>query len=171
MKKWVAFKPLRRQHNQCVYLFGATPLKRTVIQETVDGIPFSVELPEHRLYKKEIKKNDGTFPGYVTWNMGFRDGPGFTVQPVDFPASVESLKDGLLGSGQTVTLAEALPDGGLLQVVDEDTKKYYQVTMYRKTAAGKGVRFSVSDRRRDPIPGYDSEKAWAITVAKSLTLP
>ena len=25
MKKWVAFKPLRRQHNQCVYLFGATP--------------------------------------------------------------------------------------------------------------------------------------------------
>jgi hypothetical protein len=145
-------------------------LKRVVTQETVDGIAFTVELPEHRLYKKEIKKSDGTFPGYVTWQLGFRDGPGFTVQPVDFPASAESLKDGLLGPGQTVTLAEALPDGGLLQVVDEDTKKYFQVTVYRKNAAGQGARFSVSERRRDPIPGYDAEKAWAITVAKSFTL-
>jgi len=145
-------------------------LKRVVTQETVDGIAFTVELPEHRLYKKEIKKGDGTFPGYVTWQLGFRDGPGFTVQPVDFPASAELLKDGLLGRGQTVTLAEALPDGGLLQVVDEDTKKYFQITVYRKNAAGKSARFSVSERRRDPIPGYDAEKAWALTVAKSFTL-
>lgn len=147
-------------------------LKRVVVQETVDDIPFSVEIPEHRLYKKEIKKNDGTFPGYVTWNMGFRDGPGFTVQPVDvYPASAESLQDGLHGRGQTVTLVEALPNGGWLQVVDEDTKQYFQITVYRKNAAGKGVRFSVSERRSAPIPGYDAEKAWAITVAKSFILP
>jgi len=147
-------------------------LKRVVIQETVDGLACSVEIPEHRLLKKEVKKHDGTWPGYVTWSLGFRDGPGFTVQPVDvYPASAESLQDGLHGPGQTVTLVEALPDGGWLQVVDEDTKKYYQITVYRKNAAGKGARFSVSERRRDPIPGYDAEKAWAVTVAKSFLLP
>jgi len=146
-------------------------MKRVVIKETVDDIPFSVEIPEHRLLKKEIKKNDGTFPGYVTWSLGFRDGPGFTVQPADFPASPESLKDRMHGRGQTVTLAETLPDGGIISVVDEDTKKYYLIEVYRKNAAGKSVRFSVSERRRDPIPGYDAEKAWAITVAKSFILP
>ncbi|PKN24142.1 MAG: hypothetical protein CVU65_12615 [Deltaproteobacteria bacterium HGW-Deltaproteobacteria-22] len=146
-------------------------IKRSVIKETVDGIPFIIEIPEHRLLKKEIKKNDGTFPGYVTWSLGFRDGPGFTVQPADYPASEETLKESLLGQGQSVTLVEALPDGGWLQVVDEDSKKYYLITVYRKNAAGQSVRFSVSERRRNPIPGYDAEKAWAITVAKSFKLP
>ncbi|PKN47765.1 MAG: hypothetical protein CVU59_01630 [Deltaproteobacteria bacterium HGW-Deltaproteobacteria-17] len=146
-------------------------IPRSVIKETVDGIPFIIEIPEHRLLKKEIKKNDGTFPGYVTWSLGFRDGPGFTVQPADYPASEETLKESLLGQGQSVTRVEALPDGGWLQVVDEDSKKYYLITIYRKTAAGQGVRFSVSERRRNPIPGYDAEKAWAITVAKSFRLP
>jgi hypothetical protein len=146
-------------------------LKRRVIRDSVDGIAFSVEIPEHRLLKKEVRRHDGTFPGYVTWSLGFRDGPGFTVQPEDYPASDDILKNCLLGRDQSVTLVETLPDDGWIQVVEEDTKKYYRITVYRKTPAGQGVRYAVSERRRDPIPGYDAQKAWAITVAKTIRLP
>jgi hypothetical protein len=147
--------------------------KLTEYQGSVDGIAFKVRLPEHRL-RREDKKGDGTFPGYATWNAKGNpfDAPGFTVQPVEaFPESVESLKSRMHMPEQKVTVAEALPGGGFLEVVEEASKQYLSVTVYRKNAAGKGMRYGISERRSKGIPGFEAEKAWAIEVAKSLSLP
>ena len=147
--------------------------KLTEYKGSVDGIAFAVKLPEHRL-KREDKKGDGTFPGYATWNAKGNPftAPGFTVQPVEFfPESVESLKNGAHMPEQKVTQAEALPGGGFLLVVEEASKQYLQVTVYKKTAAGKGMRYGVQERSSKGIPEFESRKAWAIDLAKSLTLP
>lgn len=150
--------------------------KRNVYQGTADGIAFTVEIPEPRL-AIEVKKGDDTLPGYVTWNAkgNFLDAPGFTVRPLPaqlYPSSPEDLKTrGIMNPAQKVTLAEALPGGGFLQVTEEPSKHYLSVKVYRKNAAGKAVTFEISERRSKGIPSFEGEKAWAIAVAKSLTLP
>ena len=160
---------------------GAKPIewpkeKRALVKDTVDGIAFTVEIPGHRLNREE-RKGDATLPGYVTWSSKGNpfEAPGFTVQPVPeelYPSSLESLKEGgLLMPEQKVTLAEALPGGGYLVVVVETSKQYLHVKAYRKNAAGKALRFSITERRSSGIPSFDAEKAWAIAVAKTLTMP
>lgn len=52
----------------------------------------------------------------------------------------------------------------------ESSKQYLHVAVYRKAPPGKALRFTISERRSKGIPRFEAEKAWAISVAKSLTL-
>jgi hypothetical protein len=147
--------------------------KLVLYQGTVDGIAFKVELPEPRLAREE-KKGDDTLPGYVTWNAkgNFTLAPSFTVQPdVMFQDSLESLKGGVLMPEQKVTVAEALPGGGYLKVVEEASKRFLEVVVHRKSPAGKWVHYALTTRISAGIPSFEAFKAWAIRVAKTLVLP
>jgi hypothetical protein len=147
------------------------PLK--TVKDTVDGIAFSVDLPDG--LNREVKKGDDTFPGYVTWTAkgNFFEAPGFTVQPVlSFPESLERAAESTMTlPEQRVTHKEALPGGGYLLVISDVSKEFLDVTATRKNAAGKPVRFSVSERRSKGIPNFEAEQAWMIKVAKTFLLP
>lgn len=145
----------------------------TKVSDAVDGVAFSVELPE-RLSREE-KKNDGTFPGYVTWNgpNAFLD-PSFTAQEVTFPpadlaAAENSMKRG--GEPRDVVRSEELEGGGYLVSVIETSRKYISVQVWKTSAATKKVfRFSIGQRSSNPIAELDALRQWMEKVVTTFSV-
>lgn len=140
------------------------------VNDQVDGAAFAVHLPDG--LKREEKKSDGTFPGYVTWNAKGNPfiAPGFTVQLDAMPpASLASAasQSTILNPKLVVSRKEAIP-GGFLVTVHEPEKRFIKVTAWRKTGAGKHLRITVTQRNSNAIPNFAAQRGWMEKVAKSL---
>jgi hypothetical protein len=144
------------------------PLKP--VADKVDGVGFTVDLPDG--LKREEKKSDGTFPGYVTWNAKGNPfiAPGFTVQ-IDAmpPPNLESAaRSGMaLNPKLVVSRKEPIPTGFLV-THHEKSKKFISVKAWRKTSSGKFLRISVTQRNSNPIPNFEAQRGWMEKVAKSM---
>lgn len=148
--------------------WSAQALKNT--SDTVDGIAFSINLPAN--LKREVKIDDGTFPGYVTWNgpNPFLD-PSFTAQIATFPPKdlAEAEKSAVRGSDPREIIGKGeLDGGGFFVSAAETSKQYINVEVWRTSAAtGKVVRFSIGTRSEGPIPNLDKLRLWMETVVTS----
>ncbi len=145
------------------------------VSAVVDGVAFTVSLPDK--LKQEIKKSDGTYPGYVTWTDAVNplDAPVFTVQLDTFPPStLEQAARSLMGmkKDRTVTVKEKLTDGFLV-AAEEPSKKFLHVQVWRfypkgaKGAKQKVVHFSIVHRTSAAMPHIEPLRAWFIKVARS----
>ncbi len=139
------------------------------ISESVDGIPFTVSLPAS--LKKEVKKTDGTLPGYVHW-LGpspFMD-PSFTVQPSTFPpknleAAIESA--GIPAEPTKVVASGPLEGGGFYVSIVADSNQFLEVEGWQPTADKGVVSFSTSVRHSDGIANTDALRLWMESVVKT----
>jgi hypothetical protein len=144
--------------------------ERKNISDTVDGIPFSIDLPAQ--LKREEKASDGTFPGYVTWNgpNPFLD-PSFTAQIATFPPKdlAEAEASALRGTDPREILSKGeLAGGGFCVSAAETSKKYLNVEVWQTSAStGKVVRFSIGTRSSDAIPNLDKLRLWMEAVVSS----
>ncbi|PRQ07867.1 hypothetical protein [Enhygromyxa salina] len=148
----------------------------TKVEDEVDGIAFSIELPPAELLlPREVKKSDGTFPGYVTWNgrNPLMD-PSFTVQIDSFPpADLEALARKIKTHPQPaeITRQEQLEDGGMLLSFIETSKQFVSVRVWRTSATTqKVVRVTLQVRDVGPIPNLDALRPWMEQVASSFTV-
>ena len=142
----------------------------TKVSDTVDGMAFSIELPGQ--LEREEKKNDGTFPGYVTWNgpNPFMD-PTFTAQEATFPPADRAAAEAsaLRGSEPRELLHSAdLEGGGFVVSVAETSKQFLSVQAWKTAASsGKVVRFSIGLRTKDPMDNLDALRIWMETIVSS----
>lgn len=135
----------------------------------VDGQKFQVSVPDG--LKLEIKKGDGTFPGYANWtsNASFDD-PSFTVQAVEFPP--RDLDDAArkLETGKYKTTVKEAVDGGFLVAVMEDSKEYLHVELVKKGKTDKWYRFSIMQRTSKPMTNLDATQAWMLATVKTFVI-
>ena len=159
-------------------LFGPDPSKPTrdwpeealdTVEDEVDGIEFSLDIPAK--LKREEKKNDGTFPGYVTWNGGnpFMD-PSITVNVETFPP--KDLDDAVKGmenesTPRKVERKQAIEGDGFMVSAIEPSKEFVIAQAWQK-AGDKTITVTVMQRDEKAIPNLDELRPWMEAVAMSL---
>ena len=144
----------------------------STVQDEVDGHHFAVDLPSG--LKREAKKSDGTYPGYVTWTSPNPfEGPSFTVRPIEaamLPSDWETvpMNDTALAPTQVVT-EKALLAGGSYFVIEEPDKKFLEVSIYKK-APGGALLFEIMQRTSAPMAAFDAERAWFLKIGRTLVV-
>ena len=135
----------------------------------VDGQKFQVSLPDG--LELEIKKGDGTFPGYANWtSSASHDDPSFLVQSNEFPP--RDLDDAVrkLESGKYKATVKDAVDGGFLVAVVDDPKELLKVELVKKGKSGKWYGFSILQRARKPIANLDATQAWMLATVKTFVI-
>ncbi len=142
------------------------------ISDAADGIAFVLKLPP--TLKREEKKSDGTFPGYVHWlpPNPFMD-PTFTVQANIFPA--KNLKEAVERAGipaepTKVVGSGELPGGGFYVSILADSGEFLEVEACHSLGEKGALCFSTSVRRSEGIENAKALQAWMESIAKTFAL-
>lgn len=143
----------------------AAPL--VAIDSTADGKPFSIQLPLGVLKKAEVNG------AYSTWHVkqDWLTTPSFTVT-----ASAMKMKDGETGdatpmgndvSERVIARAEALDDGGYINLDERKDHAFFNLEVCRPSGEGR-LCCSVMQRDKNPIASYAEMVAFAEKVCKTM---